>query len=499
MDPQRLNLALVAGTLVLLLAVLAVRLSVRAGLPSLLLYLALGVTLGEAGVGLEFDDFLLAQNLGLIALAVILAEGGLTTRIADLRPVAGLAVVLATVGVGISVCITAAGAYWLLDLELRTALLLGAIVSSTDAAAVFAVLRRLPLRGRLGPALEAESGLNDAPVVVLVMLLSSDAWDEANPLWILSQITYQLLVGAAIGLAVARVGQWVLGRAALPAAGLYPLTTLAIALLGFAAASLAGASGIIAVYLAGILLGNSPLPHRRATMAFSEGCASLAQIGMFVLLGLLASPDRLSDALVPALVAGFVLTFVARPVSIFLCARPFGVGNREAAFLSWAGLRGAVPIVLTTVPVAAGVEGSLRVFDIVFLLVVAYTLIQGPTLPLAARLAGVADDLNARDVQIESAPLDEARADLLEITVPVGSHLAGVWVADLRLPVGAALALVVRDGVPGPPGPDSVLRVGDRLIVVASRQVRDATVERLHAVSRSGRLAGWLEARGVGA
>lgn len=497
MDPQQLNLALVAGTLVLLLAVLAVRLSVRAGLPSLLLYLALGVALGEAGVGLEFDDFLLAQNLGLIALAVILAEGGLTTRITDLRPVAGLAVVLATVGVGISVCVTAAGAYWLLNLDLRTALLLGAIVSSTDAAAVFAVLRRLPLRGRLGPALEAESGLNDAPVVVLVMLLSSDAWDESNPLWILSQITYQLLAGAAIGLAVARVGQWVLARAALPAAGLYPLATLAIALLGYAAASLAGASGIIAVYLAGILLGNSPLPHRRATMAFSEGCAGLAQIGLFVLLGLLASPDRLAGALVPALVAGFVLTFVARPVSIFLCARPFGIGNREAAFLSWAGLRGAVPIVLTTVPVAAGVEGSLRVFDIVFLLVVAFTLIQGPTLPRAARLAGVADDLHARDVQIESAPLDEARADLLEVTVPAGSQLAGVWVADLRLPVGAALALIVRDGSPEPPGSDSVLRAGDRLIVVTSRQVRDTTVERLHAVSRSGRLAGWLEATGT--
>lgn len=315
---------------------------------------------------------------------------------------------------------------------------------------------------------------------------------------ILTQITYQLLAGAFIGLAIARGGQWVLARAALPVAGLYPLATLALALLGYATASLASASGIIAAYLGGIVLGNSPLPHRRATLAFAEGCAGLAQIGLFVLLGLLASPDRLDDALLPALLAGFVLTFIARPVSIFVCARPFGIGNREAAFVSWAGLRGAVPIVLTTVPVAAGVDGSLRVFDIVFLLVVAFTLIQGPTLGWAARLAGVAGDLHATDVEVESAPLDEAGADLLEVTIPVGSRLAGVWEADLRLPVGAALALVVRDGVATPPGPDTVLRAGDRLILVTPRQVREATVDRLHAVGRSGRLAGWLEPKGSG-
>ena len=199
---------LVAGCLVVLLCVLAVRLTARAGLPSLLLYLALGLLIGEDGLGLEFDDFQLAQNLALIALALILGDGGMTTRLEHVRPVGALALVLATVGVGISVGVTAAGAYWLLDMDARTALLLGAIVSSTDAAAVFAVLRRLPLRDRLGAALEAESGLNDAPVVVLVMLLASDAWDGATPWGIGAQVLYQLVAGAAIGLAVAPATSW---------------------------------------------------------------------------------------------------------------------------------------------------------------------------------------------------------------------------------------------------------------------------------------------------
>lgn len=495
MDPGRLNVFLVAGCVVVLLCVLAVRLTARAGLPSLLLYLALGLFIGEDGLGLDFDDFQLAQNLALIALALILGDGGLTTRLEHVRPVGALALVLATVGVGISVGVTAAGAYWLLDMDARTALLLGAIVSSTDAAAVFAVLRRLPLRDRLGAALEAESGLNDAPVVVLVMLLASDAWDGATPWGIALQVAYQLVAGAAIGLAVARAGQWVLARAALPAAGLYPLATLTIALLAYASASVASASGILAVYLAGILLGNSPLPHRRATLAFSEGCASLSQIGLFVLLGLLADPSRLPGALGPALVAGFVLTFVARPLSVVVCGRPMGLSWRESAFVSWAGLRGAVPIVLTTVPVAAGIAGAERIFDIVFLLVVIYVLLQGPTLPWAARLAGVSAEVPTHEIGIESAPLDELRADVLEIGVPAGSRLVGVWTADLRLPRGASLVLIVRDGSSDVPDAHTVLRAGDQLLVVTTRQARPAAEERLRAVARSGRLAGWLETR----
>lgn len=491
MDPGRLNLLLTAGCVVVLLAVLAVRLSARAGLPSLLLYLALGVVIGEAGFGFHFEDFLLAQNLGLIMLALILAEGGLTTRYSEFRSVAAPAIVLATVAVGISVAITAAGAYWLLDLDLRTSLLLGAIVSSTDAAAVFAVLRRLPLRPRLSRMLEAESGLNDAPVVVLVLLLSSDDWDATHPLLSVGQVLFQLIVGAAIGLVIARVGVWLLARAALPVAGLYPVATLSIALLAYATASVAGASGIIAVYLAGVALGNSTLPHRRATLAFSEGMAGLAQIGLFILLGLLASPSRLPDAIVPALVAGFVLTFFARPVSVLLCAPWFGVRPRELVFVSWAGLRGAVPIVLTTVPIAAGVAGSERVFDIVFLLVVLYTLIQGPTLPFAARRLGVTQPMHSHDVAIETAPLDEVGADLLEVAVSAESRLVGVWVSDLRLPPGADAVLIVRDGQAAPPNPHTTLRAGDRLLVVATRPVRAATEERLARISAYGRLAGW--------
>lgn len=491
MDPQRLNVWVAAGAVVLLVAVLAVRLSVRTGLPSLLLYLGLGLAIGEDGLGVEFDDYQLAQNLGLLALAVILAEGGLTTRWRVIRAVTPCAVLLSTAGVVVSVAVVAAGAYWLLDFDLRTALLLGAIVSSTDAAAVFAVLRVLPLRRRLVATLEAESGFNDAPVVILVTLLVSDAWDEASVWASLGAFTYQLLGGAVLGVGIARVGQELLVRSAFPSAGLYPLTTLAICLLAYATAGLAGASGFIAVYLCGLWLGNATLPHRRATLGFTEVTALLAQIGLFVLLGLLASPERLPDAALPALVSGFVLTFLARPASVLLTATWFRYPWREQVFLSWAGLRGAVPIVLTTLPATAGVPGFEQVFDTVFLLVVVYTLLQGPTLPWVARRLRVTDDMSPHDMAVEAAPLEELNADLLQVWVPATSRLVGVTVPELRLPAEAAVVLVVRGGRSIVPDAHFVFRGGDQVLIVAREGCREAAETRLRAVHRGGRLAGW--------
>jgi cell volume regulation protein A len=321
---QQLYLVLLGGSVLLLVAAGAVRMSVRTGLPSLLLYLAIGLAIGDAGLGIRFDDFNLTQQLGLIALAIILAEGGLSTRWPVIRPAVPVALVLATAGVATSVAVMAAGAHWILGLDVRTAVLLGAIVSSTDAAAVFSVLRRLPLRPRLRATLEAESSFNDPPVIILVTLVASDAWFETSIPVAFGLIGYQLVLGAAIGLAVGWTGAWLLARSALPAAGLYPLSTLALTLLAFAAASLAQASGFLAVYLAGLWLGNARLPHRRATLSFADGLAWLAQIGLFVLLGLLASPARLPGELLPAVVAGAVLTLLARPLSVLVSSIPSG-------------------------------------------------------------------------------------------------------------------------------------------------------------------------------
>jgi cell volume regulation protein A len=486
-----LNMVVLATTAVLLLGVAAVRVSTRVGLPSLLLYLAIGLALGESGLGLRFSDVNLTMILGSVALAIILAEGGFTTQWPVVRPVAALSLVLATGGVAVSVAVTSSLAYLLLDVDLRTALLLGAVASSTDAAAVFSVLRAMPLNRRLRATLEAESGFNDPPVIILVTVVTSDAWGRSGALSIGGAMVVQLVLGAGLGLVVARVGQWVLSHSALPSAGLYPLATLAFAMLAFAVAGVAGGSPFLAVYVAGLWLGNATLPHRVATTGFAEGLAWLAQIGLFVMLGLLASPSRLVEAIVPALVVGGALTLVARPVSVVLCATPFRVPWREQLFMSWAGLRGAVPIVLATIPMAVGLPAADRIFDVVFLLVVVFTLAQGPTLPFLARRLGVADTEATREVQIDAAPLEDMDASLLQFDVPPRSRIAGVAVFELQLPPEAAITMVVRDGDIFVPHPDAVLRTADRLLVVTSDRAREDTERRLRAVSRAGRLARW--------
>ena len=464
----------------------------------MLLYLALGLLVGEAGLGLEFSDAVLTQNLGLLALAMILAEGGLTTRWKVIRPALGFALVLSTVGVVISVLVVAAGAYWLLGFDTRDALLLGAVVSSTDAAAVFSVLRNIPLPRRIVAPLEAESGFNDAPVVILVTLLASDAWSTTSVWSALGEVGFQLTVGAAIGIAVGWAGAWVLSRSSLPAAGLYPVATLAIALLSYASAGIVEASGFLAVYVTGLWLGNARLPHKRATLAFAEGTAWLAQIGLFVLLGMLASPARLPAAILPALIAGFIVTFLARPISVAVSALPFSYGMREQVFLSWAGLRGAVPIVLTTIPLSAGLAGSQKIFDIVFVLVVVYTLVQGPTLPLAATKLRITESTAPRELSVDAAPLDDMNADLLQFTIPEGSQLHGVTIEELRLPPAATVSLVVRGGSTIMADAQMRLRHGDQILIVTTAAVREDVEARLLAVSESGRLARWVGGRGKG-
>jgi cell volume regulation protein A len=486
----RLEVALLAGAAVVLLGVLAVRVSTRLGLPSLLLYLGIGVAIGESGLGLKFDDAGLAQTLGLSALVLILAEGGLTARWTAVRRMAPFAAVLSTAGVAVSVAVTGWLATVVLRVDARTGLLLGALVSSTDAAAVFATLRRLGLRPRLVAALELESGLNDAPVVLLVSLLASaPAHGQAATVGL---VGYELVAGAAIGLAVGFAAGAVLRRSALPASGLYPLATVTCAVLAYAVGVIAHASGFLATYLAALVLGNSRLPHRRATLGFAEGLAWLAQIGLFVLLGLLVSPSRLPAAVGPALAVGAVLLLLARPLSVLASAVWFRMRWREQAFVSWAGLRGAVPIVLATIPLTTGLAAAHRLFDIVFVLVVVFTLVQGTAL---ARLAGwlrVTATGEPREAEVESAPLEDLGADLLQVRVPPRSRLHGVYVRELLLPAGAVLSLVVRGEQAFVPDPDTRLARGDQLLVVATSACRDEVERRLRAISRSGRLARWL-------
>jgi len=487
-----LNLGLLLGAIILLVAVAAVRLSSRMGVPSLLVYLLLGVAIGESGLGIQFENADLARTLGIAALLVIIAEGGLTARWSTLRPVLPAALGLSTVGVAVSVAVVAAVGHYALGLDWRIALLYGAVLSPTDAAAVFSTLRRLRLRPRLAATLEAESGINDAPVVLLVVLLSLPV-GTAQPWWLqLGWVTYELAAGAVIGLAVGLAGAWTLRRAALPAAGLYPLAAVGLTVLAYAAGAVAHASGFLAVYVSGVVLGNSRLPHRRAMLGFADGLAWLAQIGLFVLLGLLVSPARLGSAVLPALLIGGVLVLIARPLSVALSVTPFRFGWREQTFLSWAGLRGAVPVVLATIPLSAAVPGASRLFDVVFVLVVIFTAVQATTLPAVARRLGLAAPGEPTDLEVEAAPLERMRADLLQLEIPAGSRLSGVHIDELRLPVGAVVTLVLRDNVGFVPGEGTRLRTGDSLLIVTTTDVRDAAERRLRAVSRRGRLARWF-------
>ncbi len=491
LDVETLDQFLLVGAGVLLLAILAVRLSVGVGLPSLLIYLLMGVALGDGGIGLRFDDAELAHALGFGALMLILAEGGLTTPWPEIRPVMRLGVSLATIGVGVSVLVMAVFGHYVLGLSWQLSVLLGAVTSPTDAAAVFSVLRRVPLPRKLTGSLEAESGLNDAPTVVLVTLVS--AGGAHSVLGFAGEIAWELSVGVLGGLAVGFGGAWLMRRSALPSSGLYPLAILSFTVLAYAGSSALHGSGFAAVYVAALILGNADLPHRAATRSFSEGVAWLAQIGLFVMLGLLVTPDRIDhDTVITAIVAGLGLTFLARPISVAVASVVQPLRLPELVFVSWAGLRGAVPIVLATIPLAEAIDGAQELFDIVFVIVVIYTLLTAPSLPLVAKLLKVARRSEPRDLEVEAAPLERVAADLLQVTISPKSLMHGVEVGELRLPIGASVALIVRDGKTLVPERRTVLRHGDDVLVVTPRKDRLETEQRLRAVSVGGRLAQWL-------
>lgn len=489
-----LDALLLVGSTVLLIAVLAARMGTRLGLPSLLLFLLLGVLLEPFGFDLR--DAELAHALGFMALVFILGEGGFTTRWSDIRRSLGLAGLLATLGAGVSIAAVALFTHYVLGLPWPTAVLMGAVTAPTDSAAVFSVLRGVPLLSRVRGTLEAESGLNDAPIVLLVAMAT--AWSlgdlpEGGPAIIGGLIALELVGGLLLGVTVGYVGGLVLKSVALPSSGLYPLAAMGIAVFSYGLGVLLHVSGFAAVYVCAIVLGNSKLPHRKATRSFAEGVGWIAQIGLFVMLGMLIVPERITiTTVVSGLVLGLFVTFVARPVSVFACAVWFRMPWREQVFVSWAGLRGAVPIIMATVPLAANTEGAPVLFDAVFVFVVIFTLLQAPSLPWVARRLGVLTD-DPVDVEVEVAPLEQIESDFMQIKVPVGSHLAGVSVQELRLPRFTVIAVIVRDGQPTSPEAAVTLREHDELLIVVPSAQRHKVEERFRQIGRGGRLAGWLD------
>lgn len=464
--------AVLLGGAVLLLAVLTTSVSTRLAVPGSLLFLGLGMLVGSDGLGLvALDDPALVQSIGVGALVIILFDGGLGTRGPQLRAGAGPGLALATVGVVVSVGVTALGAMALLDVPRREAWLLGAIVGSTDASAVFALLRRTPLRARPAAVLQLESGLND-PIAVLLTVGLLAAWDvpPEGGAWFVFGVV-QLVGGVVVGVAAGWAGARLLERVPLPTAGLHPILALAVAGTAYGVAASVGASGLLAVYLAGVVLG-AEAPRRRASVrTFSDGLATGAEIGLFLLLGLLVFPSELPAVALTSLGVVAILLLVARPVAVLTSLAPFGLPVRELAAVSWLGVRGGVPIVLATLAFSAGVDAASTIFNVVFFVVLASSLLQAATAPPLVRWLGLEATTEPTDVVTAVTPLDDVAVDILEVDVPVGSPLAGRGLAEVPPPDGLLVVAVVRgEQVLLPRGPTR-LQVGDRLVGASSDQV----------------------------
>lgn len=472
-----IDVAVLFGSALLVIGVVASGLTSKYRVPSLLLFLGLGMVVADDGLGLiRFGDAALAQNIAAVALMVILFEGGLTTDPASFRSVGVPAGLLATIGVVVTAGVVALGAWSLLGLSGETALLLGAVVSSTDAAAVFAALRGESLPRRTRWLLQLESGMND-PVAVMLTVGMVELWrsDPSEIDWV-TFVVLQLAGGALVGVAVGWGARWLMRRFHARFASSFGVLTLAIAGVSYGAAALLGASGFLAVYLTGVVLA-AERRQVRGVLAFHEGLAATAQASLFLLLGLLVFPSRLVDDLGTALLVTVVLIFVARPAAVHGVLALFGVPFREVALVSWAGLRGAVPVVMATIPLTAGHPDGLLVFDVAFVVVVISVAVQAPTVaPMARRLGLVADDPTA--VAAEIVPVDALDADVVEVTVPAGSRVIGAMLRNVPLPDNARVSIVVRDRVTFVPDGSTVFAADDRLLVVFPRGFDLADLDR---------------------
>jgi potassium/hydrogen antiporter len=472
-EPEATALLLATCGLLLAVSVVFSRASQRTGVPIALLFLVVGMLAGSEGLGgIAFDNYRFAFRIGTLALALILFDGGLNTPLSALRKAVAPAGVLATVGVLATAGLVAAVAH-ALGLGWPPALLLGAVVSSTDAAAVFAVLRGsgLQLKRRVGVTLEVESGINDPVAVILTTVLTQNLLTPgaAAGLRIPFEIVLQILVGGAVGAAVGYGGRYLLPRLALPTGGLYPVMTLALALLAFGAATLTRGSGFLAVYVAGLLLGNGPLPYRTGLLRVHDALAWLSQVGMFLVLGLLVYPSRLLDDAWVGLGIALVLAFVIRPLVVALCLLPFRYPRREVLYIGWVGLRGAVPIVLATFPVLAGAPGADRLFDLVFFIVVASALVPGATVAWVTRRIGLqSKEPPAPQAVLAIESRQPLQGELMSFYIDEALVVAGMPLDELPLPDGAAVTLIVRSNVLVPPRPGTTLESGDHVHIIAS-------------------------------
>jgi cell volume regulation protein A len=469
---------LVGTAVFLIVGVAASKIAVKAGVPALLLFLLLGMLAGSDGPGgIYFDNPWLAQSVGVVALVFILFSGGLDTRWADVRPVALPGLLLATIGVVTTALAVGGFTVMAFGFSWGEGILLGAIISSTDAAAVFAVLRGkgVQLKGRLKPVLELESGSNDPMAVFLTIgMIQLITQPDQSPLALVPMFVLQMGLGALVGVGAGWGLRETINRLRLEFDGLYPVLTTAGVLLTYGLTTSLGGNGFLAVYLAGLVMGRRPFIHRRSLTEFHDGLAWLMQLAMFITLGLQVFPSRLPGVAVTGLAVAAFLILVARPVSVFIALAFSRFRFRERLFIAWVGLRGAAPIILATFPLVAGIQKAETYFHLVFFIVLASVLLQGTLLIPAAKL-----------LRVYSGPARPARSplayvmqdgilsnDLIEVCVDDDAPAVGRQILDLHLPAGVLVALIGRESGTIVPSGSTVIQAGDQVLLVVRRGLR---------------------------
>ncbi|MFS0865038.1 potassium/proton antiporter [Fredinandcohnia sp. 179-A 10B2 NHS] len=459
----------------LLLGVMTAKFSTRVGVPALVLFMFLGMVLGSDVLGLiYFDNANVAQLIGVLALVIILFEGGLQTEWKSVKKVAGPSLSLATLGVLLTTSLVAVGAKLLLDINWLEAFLIGSIVGSTDASAVFSVLSGKNIKERLTSTLEAESGTNDPMAVfltlsVIQLIVSADS----NIFMFIVSFFWQMGAGLALGYVFGRLGSRTINNINLDSSGLYPVLALAFAIVTYSVTAMINASGLLAVYVAAMVIGNRELTYRHSILRFNEGFAWMMQILMFILLGLLVFPSQLMDwsLIWKGLLLSLFLLVVARPVAVFISTFFFKFTLKELTFISWAGLRGAVPIVLATFPMIAGIEGSQQIFNIVFFVVLTSALIQGSSIPFVAGKLGLTGESKPKSVHsIELVSIGKANAEMIEFEVNSGNELINKALKDVTLPKSVLVNAIIRNDELVTPYGDTIILEGDILFILADKR-----------------------------
>ncbi len=469
---------LLIGSLLLLVSIISSKTSFRLGIPALLIFLLVGVLAGSDGPGgIYFNDPKATQFLAIVALTLILFSGGLDTKIESVRPVIWQGFSLATLGVFLTAVLVGGFVSWLLDFSFLNGMLVGAIVSSTDAAAVFSVLRtrKVGLKGNLRPLLELESGSNDPMAFFLtITLIQLVTQPEVGAWMLLVLFVKQMIIGTLAGYGMGRAMVWLLNKIRLDVEGLYPVLLMAMVFLTYSGTAFLGGNGFLAVYLAGILLGNAVFVHKKSLLRFYDGLAWLMQIVMFLTLGLLVFPKEIVPVMDEGILVALFLMFVARPIAVFVSlAGADKLNVRKKLFISWVGLRGAVPIVLATFPMIAGVPYSDMIFNLVFFVSLLSVMLQGYTLPMVAKWLHVTvPERVARKSLLDLELNEEGKSQLFEFHITSAAKAMGKSIIELNLPPQVIIVLIRRDRRYEVPRGTTILQEDDHLFVMADRLER---------------------------